>query len=599
MKKTINKKRLLIFSSMLVAGAFVLGGCAAQADAEVNVRDYFNIPAGAQTTTYVGAETQLAYVNPTESKAENFTVSVVDKNGDEVAVNNNKFTPEIAGEYKCYYAYTLYGENYSYDYTITASVKDGPVFHKTPQFPYAFLAGREYTLPTATATDYSQNGATATVSVSVSGTAEADYKFTPVYNGVGMDAEIVYTAKVGSKTETMTVKVPVLNPKYGTDASVDVRELFVSTGFESSKLTDEAIVHSTTSDAELKFANLIYGEGTAIQFGFGANDKAEALTVKYTSLEDPSVYLSLRYEKGKQSLGAGKVILNGSSSIPYDFEPLQRFAMSYNAKRSTIVGTAGAELFKVTKDANGNAFKGFPGALVKVSLEVDGVYGDCDLCVYKIANQNFTGVIFDEIEPTLNRPAMPMEYQLGDVITVKGAFVTDVIDPFTSITVTVKYKNQPIKDINGLFIDNVDGTKDIQFIGAQRGQYTICSVVNDGAGNYSMEKLLNVYVYDENPPTIQVSGNMPTTAKVGATVSFPKITAQDNESGDKVILQLLVIRESMHTTQVAVDDNNRNGVVIEGANYTFTQAGTYTIRVVATDESFNTCVKEYKIVCGA
>ncbi len=600
MKKINNNKRLLIFSSMLVAGAFVLGGCAAQAEAEVNVRDYFNIPAGAQTTTYVGAETYLAFVSPTESKAEHFTITVVDDNGEEVPVNNNKFTPETAGQYKCYYAYALNGENYSYDYTITASVKDGPVFHKAPEFPYAFLAGREYTLPTLTAVDYSQNGATATVSVAVAGTTEADYKFTPVYNGVGTEAEVVYTATVGGKTETLTAKVPVLNPAFASDKSVDVTELFVSTGFASKKLTEEAIVYSTTTDAELQFANLIYGVGTEVQFGFGDEDKAEALTVTYTSLEDPSVALALRYEKGKISTGTGKVILNGGNAIPYEYEPYKQLSISYNAKRSTLVGVGGVELFKVTKDINGNPFNGFPGGLVKVSIAVEDVYGDVDVSVYKIANQNFGGVTRDQIQPTVNRDSMPIEYQVGEVITFKSAYVTDVIDPYATVNVTVKHNNQLVRDINGNPINKTDGTKDIQFVAEKRGQYVVTTQIEDGAGNFNIMPLTtNLYVYDETPPEIKISGDIPTSVAVGGTVTFPKITAEDVESGDKVILQLLIIRESMHTTQVAVDDDNRNGCVIDGAKYTFTNAGTYTIRIVATDESFNSVAKEYKIVCGA
>ena len=599
MKKINKNKRLLIFSSMLVAGAFVLGGCAAQAEAEVNVHDYFNIPAGAPTTTYVGAETQIAFVSPTESKAEHFTVTVVDENGDEVVVKNNKFTPETAGQYKCYYAYTLYGENYSYDYTINASVKDGPVFHKAPQFPYAFLAGREYTLPSLTAVDYSQNGASATVSVAVAGTTEADYKFTPVYNGVGTEAEIVYTAQVGGKTETLTAKVPVLNPDFKTDKSVDITELFVSNGFEGKKVTDDAIVYSTTSDAELQFANLIYGEGTEVQFGFGEQANADALTITYTSLEDPSVYLSLRYEKGKITTGTGKVILNGTTSIPYEYEPLKQLSISYNAKRSTVVGVGGVELFTVTKDANGNPFNGFPGQLVKLSIKAEGVYGDTDVNVYKISNQSFGGVTKDQIQPTVNRESMPIEYKMGEVVTLKAAYVTDVIDPKTSIKVTVKQGGQPVKDINGVAINSVDGSVDIQFTAEKCGQYAITVQVADGAGNRNVLPITtNLYVYDYNPPVIKVAGDMPTQVKVGGTVSFPTITAEDAESGSKVTLQLLLIRESLHVTQVAVDKDNKNACEIKDATFTFTKAGTYTIRVVATDESFNYVAKEYKIVCG-
>ena len=598
MKKTINKKRLLIFSSMLVAGAFALGGCAAQAQAEADARDYFNIPAGLQTATFVGQETEVAVINPTESKAENYTLTVVDENGDEVSVVRNKFTPAKAGEYKCYYTYELFGEVYQYDYTITASVKDGPVFNKAPQFPYAFMANREYTLPQLTATDYSQNGAAATVKVSVAGVEENDYAFTPAYNGVGTETEITYTATVGAKMETLTVKVPVLNP-FINDEEVDITDIFVSTAFESKKLTDEAIVYTATKDATLQYANFFYADNTPINFGFGANDGAKAITVTYTSYEDPSVAVKLRYEKGNLSLGTGKAILNDSLSVSYEYEPNQQLSIQYNGKRNTLVGAGGVELFTVTTDTLGRPFNGFPGDLVKVSFDVEDVYGVCDICIYKIGSQMLGGVDSDLIAPTVNRIATPMEYKVGDVVTIPGAYVLDVIDPYTTIKVTVKYNGQVVEDINGRRLQNVDGKKAISFVVEKSGQYSMTSQVMDGAGNPNLMPITNnFYVYDYNPPVISVSGSLPTSVKVGDKITIPTITATDAENGSKITLQICVIRDTMHMTQIAVDDDNRNDCSITGATYTFTKAGTYTIRIIATDDSANYARQEYTIVCG-
>ena len=154
-------------------------------------------------------------------------------------------------------------------------------------------------------------------------------------------------------------------------------------------------------------------------------------------------------------------------------------------------------------------------------------------------------------------------------------------------------------DKRGVAINKLDGSKDIQFVAEKRGQYVVTTSVTDGAGNFNIMPLTtNLYSYDYNPPEIKIAGDIPTQTKVGLTVGFPKITAEDAESGDKVTLQLLLIRESLHVTQVAVDDDNKNGCVIQGATYLFTKAGTYTVRIVATDESFNYVAKEYKIVCG-
>ena len=149
-----KRKTFWIVSLFVALCACILCGCAGSADASFDVRDYFNIPTYVAETACVGEQTVIAGVTATEAKAEDYTITLYNPDGEKVEKDGFLFTPTQEGRYKCVYSYRLNGEYYEYSYDIHASIKDGPVFHNEPELPYAFLAGREYTLPTVTAKDY-------------------------------------------------------------------------------------------------------------------------------------------------------------------------------------------------------------------------------------------------------------------------------------------------------------------------------------------------------------------------------------------------------------------------------------------------------------
>lgn len=599
-----NYKRKTLIGALITATcAFTLAGCATEASANLDLREYFNVPSSIQTTAYVGAETELAYVTANEAYAQDFKLTVLNPAGEEVALDGYSFTPTEAGDYNCTYSYVCNGEAYAYTYTLAVTVKDGPVFQKDPSLPYAYLAGREYVLPALYAKDY-KSGVESDIAISVKCSGEevtvVDGAFTPVYDGVGSEVEITYVATSGNKTESIVETLPILNPFDEQTGKVDVTELFVATGFESSKVTAEGVSFTAVSETELQYANYMISDGTTFAFGFGDKSGAEALTVKFESVEKPSVYTTVRFEKGKQASGAGKIVLNGGSSVDYTFAENDYLQLSYDKAKNRFMGAGGEELFKVTSDANGNPFNGFPGELVKVSVAVEGVYGDCDVNVYKIASQNLGGLEYDSIEPTIYRQNTDKEFTLGEIITLKGAFAVDVIDPVSTIKVTVRNSAGIVKDVNGTPILNVDGKKDISFKAELCGQYRIETTVEDGSGNRNLlPNYMNLYVYDYNPPEIIVNGNIVTTVKLGQTITFPEITAMDAESGNKIKLQLCVIWPTLKMYQIAVDNDNKDECVIRNAQCEFDEVGTYRIRIIATDESGNYTRKEFTVVCEA
>lgn len=616
MRKIMQKKKPILLSMLAGLSLCLIGGGVLTAQADVDIRDYFEIPSEVQTSAYVGAETKLARIKATDASAKDFKVVLLDESGKEVKLDGYQFVPKKAGVYKCVYTYMLDNQKQEYSYLLNVTVKDGPVFSDGINLPYALMADREYVLPTIEAKDYSidANGASVDVKVTATCSGEAvevtNNKFTPVYDKIGSEAVITYTATSNGKTETMVEKLPILNPfSQGTNTQgatievVDYTKLFTTNGFENADLTPKALVYSTfANDAEAKFANITHQDGIDFSFGFGENFQAEAITMKVESLEDPSVYTTVTYQKGRVAEGKGRVILNGKDYKDYNYTAEQQLRVQYNSDRKAFIGAGAESLFEVKTDANGNEFNGFPGGDVRVSFTIENVYGNADLAFYKINNLTLKDNVDaegndlperDQTEANLYLPEIPVEYMIGDVITIDGVKAYDVINPNVSIKVTVKLGKEIIKDVNGKSLNEVDGSQKISFTASKHGKYTVGYTLTDGSGVKNARKNeIALYAYDREKPTIVVDGNMPTTAGLNAQVAFPQISATDTQSGAKVELQLIVKWSSGKMRQIAY---SKTGSLAD-VTYSFTKADTYTIMIVAIDESNNYTRQEYTLV---
>ena len=599
MRKIMRHKKPILLSLLAGLSLCILGGCASTASAEVDIRDYFNIPAEKQTTAYVGAETDLAKVKATDINATNFNFTLLDENGDVVETDGYKFVPKKAGAYKCVYSYMLAGERYEYSYVINVTVKDGPVFADDLSLPHALIAERPYVLPEISAKDYNLNqdvNVEITVKCSGEEVTVVNNTFTPVYDGIGSEAEIIYTATSGGVTERIVEKLPIMNPfaEETTTGVVDFTQIFYTNGFESSAYTADSMIYTTINDAEAKFVNIMHEDGVDFSFGFGENYEAEAITMKIESLEDPSVFVTLTYAKGKIEEGKGKNYLNGKESKDYTYSAKEQLRVKYDAGKKQLIGSGGTLLFTIKEDANGNTFEGFPTSDLRVSFTVENVYGTVDLAFYKVANLTLNDqLVGDAIEPVLYFAKMPLEYFVGDTITISGVKSYDVVNPNVDVKVTIRLSGQIVTDVDGRAINNVDGKKSISFKATKNGMYLVSYTIVDGSGNPNVLAITrSLYVYDREAPIVEVAGSIPTTAKVGQTITIPDINATDAQSGTKVTLQLIVRWPSAKMLQLV---ESKNGT-ITGATFQFDKEGTYTIMVVATDDSYNYTRKEFKVV---
>ncbi len=586
-----QKIKKIILSLSAICSSLIIG-LSMSVVAKASVKDQFLFPSEVEKNTYLGMQTQLARIMPADEDAKNYRYGVVFKETNTlIETNGYSFLPEKEGTYKCIYSYELDGEKYEYTYEIVASIKEGPVFRSEPNFPYAFVSGSTYTLPTIEAYDYTggtKKNAEVKVTATLGGVPVTitDNKLVPISQNVGDKIDITYAATSAGKSEIIEKTIPIVNV-YNQAGEVDMSKLFYQTGALKTYANDSCVGVTTTSDLDVQAVNLLAAEGLEVRFAFGENKEAEKLTLKMESLEDPSVALSLSFNKGKQStFTKGTITLNNTQRKDYKFSDDGVIKVVFSESKSAFLGEANELLFDVDTDLQGGSFTGFPGGLVKVTLSIEDVYGTCDVNFYQINFQKLTNAKNDFVKPTLSSENKSSEAERGKEYVVKNIYAVDVIDPSASVDVCVLLRGQEIE-----YTFTKDGI--LSFTPDKAGSYTIKYSTCDKSDNEGDFTKI-VFVKDQQKPELTVDKTPVKKAALNQTIKLPGATATDNDDVSGLSISLYIVSPTAEMRRIAIVKGDK----LEETPYKFEDKGTYYVRYMVTDEYENFVIKEFKIVCG-
>ena len=543
-----------------------------------DAREFFDIPDYLQKTACVGEKVSVARVVPSEEKAQTFRSFVV---FGEVVVETERgvFRPAEAGTYQCMYEYTLDQVKHCFSYSVEVSVKDGPVFINEPSVPVAFIEGKNYQISAMQAYDYArQQAVQVTVSASCGDqpVAIGENGAVRLENCTAGELTIVWQAGSGNQTVEMKKTVPVIN--IGSGNAIRYGELFVGTGWNVKSYGEEGVHLVTTDSATATFANPLIANSTEMRFGFGQQDCAERVVLTMTSCEEPSVTVSVAFQKGRQSEGKGKIVLNGTEEKTYQFTQGQMLSVRYNAVSGKLIDGEGNLLFQPEYDVNGNAFSGFPGGLVYVSWSVENVYGQCDLKIEKLGAQTFTGNTRDLLAPALSFESFGSQYQIGEEIVISDIHAVDMVDPNAEITIHL-YQGM------GEDAVEVEGTLEngmFRYTPTVPDKYLIQFKATDHDDN-SATLVRYLCVYDSSAPQLVVGKEPDSTAVVNSVVMLPAVSAADEDIAD---ISLFVIYPSGQMRLL------QSSEAIDAQNFKLDRIGTYRFRIVATDTSGNETLKD-------
>lgn len=511
-----------------------------------------------KTTVFVGSEKVAEYTN----------------RGGNVFLNK-------AGTYTIkYVAEDVYaGLVKEYTATVTVTAPTKPVFEAL-SMPTAFIWQKTYTLPTATAYDYSSGTREfATVKVYVDGAEKTmgesitfDRPFASTYT-----ANIVYKAtNADGSTEQLTFEVPVVNVD-SKSKPIYLSRYFLYDDSVTVEAESLSLTFISTGDEQVKFINTIPAQLFSINFSVAEEfANMNAVQIILTDSVNPAEKIVLNIAKLATSASSSALTING-----VDCNTVAgaiggsgmngTFALSIEG--NYLKDGAGNAVALV--NADGSAFGGFTSGLVSLEMRTVGTPSNQQsaITLSSIVNQTFGSTSSDRGKPNVwLKEDMPLFAEYGTTLTLPKAQAYDVLDPEVQFYVSVSLGGETI-------LEKTKYTEGLSFKLNKYGKYNVLFYAEDSSGR-SLEAPYVLRVYDRQPPEITLSAGYLKTASVGEAVTLAQA-----QTTSTATLEVLV--------------SQPNGQIVFAANggeFTPDRTGTYRVMYYAYNSDGAVNVVTYEIV---
>lgn len=507
------------------------------------------------------------------------------------------FVPLYEGLYTIEYEAADYIFTDTASYSVTIAPATGPYIEDDIVLPAYFIAGAKYELPEKYGYTF-ENGEPVEMlcSISVSsGTIDEDNIFT-------VTSATSVTITYSLDEEEIYRTIPVIGVGYGeTDGGFMPQNYFIHDGFTA--VVNNSDIQYTISgsssyvedgSASLSFINAIQAKDLLLQFTVGAEESGyEQLTIWLTDSENSDIALKLTFIN---TGGSSNFLLNdtdlytGLSSVFGSTS--SGFSVSYTESSNLLNYTSSLGVYP-QYDYYGNAFNGFPSGKVYLTFELEGIDGSsvAGIRIGTINNQGFGTSLAEEGDlraPEVIFTRITGERTVGDTVTLPAAFAADVLDPYVDCTLTVYYNNQPVSDVNGLLLQNVDPTVEYTILLSEFGSYRIAYTVSDGNGNtLTSGHQYVINVNDVQPPEV-VIGSYSSNVSVGSSVTAAEVTlSDDNTDPAEIILRIYLYAPDGTVTNIT-----------ESGSFTAETSGIYKVYYHATDAAGNVNIVGYSITAA-
>ncbi len=497
---------------------------------------------------------------------------------------SGKFVPLYAGTYVVEYTASDYVFTARESYELEVAAATEAYMDDNGVLPRYIIAGAKYVLPEKygyTFTDGKPVESLCTVSVD-NGT---------VTNGVltvtGAES-VTVTYSLGGVNKSFPA-IPVIDVGYGKKGEFRPQDYFLHDGFDVvPNSSDIAYVMRSASaeKATLPFINAVQAKQFLLQFAVNASESNfGSLTVLLSDSADASVCQKLTYRGNRLTLNDGASYVLPSSP----FGSSDGFEISYTESTNELRFTQSLGLYPQT-DASGNAFAGFPSGKVYVTIILDEIsQGEkAGIRIKTINNQVFGATLVSSGEympPQILYTARKGERTVGDSVTLSSAFAASVLDPYVEYSLSVLLGGNPVADVNGLTLREVDPTREYTVKFDEFGSYRITYSVRDGSGKtVTSGHQYIIRVGDVLPPEITI-GSAQTSGKRGDTVTVATVSVSDDTSAqDKIKVVTYLQAPSGKITNITGQ-----------STFVASSAGTYTVHYRAEDEGGNISIASYSI----
>lgn len=479
------------------------------------------------------------------------------------------FIPFYTGSYVIVYECKDYNFTVTESYELSVGESDKSLIYSEPALPKYFIVGKEYVLPDAECysfADGSPVGVNPTVSVKYDNGNEQEIgnTFTATTEG-----NITFKYSVSGDYKEYVCKAV----NVGTDGGLDLSKYFYSDTAVASIHSDSITYEAKTNGEQIEFINAAESHNFDFMFSIPEGyDNFFKLNLFLVSKADASKILKISYSKsGETSI----VTVNDESSFECEesFSSARSVTVGYSDESRIVrFGSLTIEL---------EDFSGFDNEKVYFSFSLEGIEGKSGINVVKIANQIFSEITSDQVEPIVYFETYSGGVEeIGSTVTVNRIFVFDVLDPDYNVSYSIKTPSGVyVVDVNGVTLDatNANYEQDYSFIVSEYGRYTVTIYVKDSSSNEEIYAY-SITVADVESPTVELKSELKNNLKVGESFVVSELNVTDDKSESFEIFAY-VIKPSMMTEEVEV-----------GKTYQFNKKGQYVLCYVVRDETGNSTV---------
>lgn len=504
--------------------------------------------------------------------------------GEEIEIDPQTltFTPMAEGDWEITVTAKDYISVVEEAFALKVNHTTQPQVYDNVGVPKYFILGAASELPKLIGYDFSSGKGVATdmeVFATEDGSEEKKIEnglYVPEKAG---NVQITYRLTVDGKMCEKSYAATVVDVGY--TGNLDISKYFVASAGSATAQSDNAsIIYEVTKDATFDFINFVQVKNLTFSYQIGEKNEYNKVVVYLTDIVSGK---QVKFSYNRTADGAAFSINDGADTmLSSSFDGMNKnFALEFSNDTYVVSPEPGIEI-AVKKFLDGSDFTGFTDSVARFSIGIEGVSGASQIVLKNLNAQTLNNATVDRFAPQIIVETMSGDRGMGDKITLKGAFVYDVLDPISKTTLEVTDPNDTcVTDENGVVLDGTqDVTKDYTFAIEELGDYVIRYVIKDGK-----EKTEN-YVYaitakDVTGPTLTVLEHEE-SAKMGKTVTLAGTEVTDN------------LTEECTVVAYVFDPEGANVKVTDG-KFEATMSGVYTVRYMAFDEDGNYAFAFYEI----
>lgn len=557
-----------------------------------------NISNSDNKTLYVGQRDTIKNIIVSGGQGKlDIKTAITDEFGKNVEINNKgDFILLKAGTYTVSYSVKDYlGTEKCFSYVINCLLSDSPVVNDEVYLPNGFVSGFNYKLPEILGYDYSENGIAKKAQVKIYVLNESgkmlyalddDFIYKPDIKD-GNSVIIRYLVGGANGFTIKDYKVNIIDAVNIEEYEIDKTKLFVTENVLKTNAQDGYVSFDVNSNAKISFINDLTENNISLTLGAitdSTKNKIGKIRVYLTDSLDSSVRISFDvvilpnsvkvYDTvSGEEVTVGDVIVDEYVSAKFSFK------LSDNTLRSESSSLLIS--FKTTE--NGDVFDGFPSGKVRIDMELSKIVGAPKFLIFELGGFVINSDTDDIAPPQIYIKDDFVSYVLtNNIATIPAAVVADVVSPTSKVLLSATFKGKAVKDLDGIELKDVDGTKSYRFVPTEVGSYLVTYYYYDAFDNSNVYKK-SITVVEKNSPTIVVNGNIPAKTKVGAEITIPTFTVSDDTTASENIKTKVYMLTPTGTFE-NVD-----------TTYVFNSTGKYILRYIAFDALNNYTITDYVI----